>query len=244
MIETHKVQLLPTSPTFLNFLIMSGIHEKQSLASLKRISYGSEPMPESTLKQLHLILPQVTLAQSYGTSELGVPRVKSLGNDSLWVRLGGEGFETRVENGRLFVRSNTAMIGYLNAPSPFDEQGWYNTGDAVEVDPSGQFYRIMGRASEIIMVGGEKVAPAEVENTLRQASNIADVQVAGMPNPLLGQMIVARVVLIEPEPLGELARRLRGFCTGKLASYQIPMKFEVVSELPRTSRGKLHRPEL
>jgi acyl-coenzyme A synthetase/AMP-(fatty) acid ligase len=243
VIELQQVELLPTSPTFLNFLIMSGAHEKQSLASLKRISYGSEPMPESTLKQIQQVLPQVRFTQSYGTSELGVPRVKSLASDSVWLRLGGDGFETRVENGRLFVRSNAAMMGYLNAPSPFDEQGWYSTGDAVETDPTGTFYRILGRASEIITVGGEKVAPAEVESILLQAENVADVQVAGMPNPLLGQMIVARVVLIKPEPLTDLSRRLRGFCTGKLASYQIPMKFEIVSQLPRTTRGKLHRPE-
>lgn len=240
-IEKYHVELLPTSPTFLNFLLMSGMHEKYNLSSLKRISYGTEPMPEMLLKRLTEIFPNVKWAQSYGTSELGVPRVKGKEGDSAWIRLGGDGFETRVVDGQLQVRSATAMIGYLNAPSPFDAEGWYATGDAVEVEETGTFYRVLGRATEIIVVGGEKVAPAEVESVLIQADNVADVQVTSAPNPLLGKMIVARVVLGQPEPLTDLSRRLRGFCAGKLANYQIPVKFEIVSEVDRTSRGKLKR---
>lgn len=240
-IERHRIELLPTSPTFLNFLIMSEVHTKYNLSSLKRISYGTETMPESTLRRLNLIFPDVTLAQSYGTSELGVPRVKSFDSRSTWIRIGGEGFETRVVDGQLEVRSSTAMMGYLNAPSPFDEEGWYATGDAVETDPTGEFYRILGRRSELINVGGEKVAPAEVESVLMGAENVMDVMVGSAPNPILGKMIVARVVLRSPEPLVELSRRLRVFCQGKLANYQIPVKFEIVNEFEQTSSGKKWR---
>ena len=198
-------------------------------------------MPESTLGRLNLIFPDVTLAQSYGTSELGVPRVKSFDSRSTWIRIGGEGFETRVVDGQLEVRSGTAMMGYLNAPSPFDKEGWYATGDAVETDPTGEFYRILGRRSELINVGGEKVAPAEVESVLMGAENVMDVMVGSAPNPILGKMIVARVVLRSPEPLVELSRRLRVFCQGKLSNYQIPVKFEIVNEFEQTSSGKRWR---
>jgi acyl-coenzyme A synthetase/AMP-(fatty) acid ligase len=240
-IERHKIELLPTSPTFLNFLIMSEVHTKYNLTSLKRISYGTETMPESTLRRLNPIFPDVTLAQSYGTSELGVPRVKSLDSRSTWIRIGGEGFETRVVDGQLEVRSGTAMMGYLNAPSPFDDEGWYATGDAVETDPTGEFYRILGRRSELINVGGEKVAPAEVESVLLGAENVVDVMVVSASNPILGKMVVARVVLRTPETLVELSHRLRAFCQGKLTNYQIPVKFEVVNQLERTSSGKKWR---
>ncbi len=240
-IERHRIELLPTSPTFLNFLIMSEVHTKYNLSSLKRISYGTESMPESTLRRLNLIFPDVTLAQSYGTSELGVPRVKSFDSRSTWIRIGGEGFETRVVDGQLEVRSGTAMMGYLNAPSPFDEEGWYATGDAVETNLTGEFYRILGRRSELINVGGEKVAPAEVESVLIGAENVMDVMVGSAPNPILGKMIVARVVLRSPEPLVELSRRLRVFCQGKLSNYQIPVKFEIANEFEQTSSGKKWR---
>ena len=240
-IEHHRIELLPTSPTFLSFLIMSEVYKNYDLSSLKRISYGSEPMPESTLKRLTQIFPEVILAQSYGTSELGVPRVKSMSSESTWIRIGGEGFETKVVAGQLKVRSSTAMMGYLNAISPFDDDGWYATGDMVETDPTGEYYRILGRASDLINVGGEKVAPAEVESVLLGADNIADVMVTALPNPILGQMIVARVVLLCPEPVVELSHRLRSFCQGKLAAYQTPLKFEVVERLEQTSSGKKWR---
>jgi acyl-coenzyme A synthetase/AMP-(fatty) acid ligase len=133
------------------------------------------------------------------------------------------------------------MMGYLNAPSPFDDEGWYATGDAVETDPTGEFYRILGRRSDLINVGGEKVAPAEVESVLLGAENVVDVMVVSASNPILGKMVVARVVLRTPETLVELSHRLRAFCQGKLTNYQIPVKFEVVNQLERTSSGKKWR---
>ena len=98
-------------------------------------------------------------SQTYGLSELGILRSKSKGPDSLWVKVGGEGFETRVIEGLLEVKAKSAMLGYLNAPSPFTEDGWFKTGDSVLTD--GEFIKILGRESEIINVGGEKVYPME-----------------------------------------------------------------------------------
>ena len=77
LIEKHKVELLPTSPTFLNMLIISRAYERYSLESLKMISYGAEPMPESLLKNLNKLFPAITLQQTYGLIELGVMRSKS-----------------------------------------------------------------------------------------------------------------------------------------------------------------------
>ena len=69
--------------------------------------------------------------------------------------------------------------------------GWFNTGDSVEVD--GEWLRILGRKSEIINVGGEKVYPAEVENVLHEVENIRDAAVIGRANPISGQVVLARV---------------------------------------------------
>ena len=108
--------------------------------------------------------PAVKLQQTYGLTEIGILRSQSRGPDSLWVRVGGEGYETKVVDGRCWVRAESAMLGYLNAPSPFSADGLFDTGDVVEVD--GEWLRILGRRSEIINVGGEKVYPAEVESVL------------------------------------------------------------------------------
>jgi long-chain acyl-CoA synthetase len=134
LIEKQKIELLPASPTFLNLLLVSGSYDAFDLSSLKIISYGTEPMPIATLKRLKSIFPDVKLLQTYGLIELGVLRSKSKDDNSLWVNVGGEGFQTRVTDGLLEIKAKSAMLGYLNASSPFTKDGWFKTGDAVEID--------------------------------------------------------------------------------------------------------------
>lgn len=226
-IARHKVQSLPTSPTFLNLLLISEAYKQHDLSSLELITYGTEVMPESTLQRIHALFPRAQLLQTYGLSELGILRSKSKSSDSLWVKVGGEGYETKIVDGILWVRAQSAMLGYLNAPSPFDAEGWFNTQDQVEVD--GEYLRILGRKSEIINVGGQKVYPAEVESVLLQMENVRDVAVVGEANPLTGHIVVARITLFAPEDPGELKRRVRSFCRERLAAYKIPVKI-VISE--------------
>jgi long-chain acyl-CoA synthetase len=223
-IAKYRVHTLPTSPTFLNLMLMSGAADQHDLSSLKVIAYGTEPMPESTLKRLHETLPDVALVQTYGMSELGVLRSRSRDSESLWLKFTGEGFETKIVDGILWVRAKTAMMGYLNAPDLFDEDGWLNTQDAVEVD--GDYLRILGRASDLINVGGQKVYPAEVENLLIQLENVLDVAVFGKAHPMMGQIVVARFNLKTPEPPDVFKRRMMEFCRGRLANYQIPRLVE------------------
>ncbi len=242
LIEKYKVELLPTSPTFLNLILLSEAYKRYDFSSLKTITYGTEPMPESTLKRIHEIFPHVQLQQTYGLSELGILRSKSKDSGSLWVKIGGEGFETKIVSGTLWVRAQSAMLGYLNAPSPFDAEGWMNTGDAVEVD--GEYFRIYGRRTEIINVGGEKVYPTEVESVLMQMANIRDVTVYGEKNPITGNIVAARVNLVAPENLAQLKTRLRAFCKGKLAPYKIPVKIEISNEAQFSARYKKLRSTL
>ena len=128
-VQDYKVELLPASPTFLNLLLLSEQYKKYDFLSLKIISYGTEVMPESILKRLNKVFSGVKFKQTYGLSELGIMRAKSKSSDSLWVKVGGEGFETKIVDGILHIRADSAMLGYLNAPSPFDEEGWLNTQD-------------------------------------------------------------------------------------------------------------------
>ena len=141
-IEKHKVTLLPTTPSFLKFMMMVRAHDRHDLSSLKLITYGSEKMEGWVLKLLNIAMPNAELKQTYGLSELGVLHAKSKGSNSLWVKVGGPGFETKVENGTLWVKSESSMLGYLDGTDPFKD-GWYDTGDLVDVD--GEYVRFMGR---------------------------------------------------------------------------------------------------
>jgi long-chain acyl-CoA synthetase len=238
-IARHKVHTLPTSPSFLNLLLFSEAYRNHDLASLQVITYGTEPMPESTLVRLREAFPGVSLVQTYGMSELGVLRSRNREAGSLWIKFSGEGFTTRVVDGVLWVRAETAMLGYLNAPDLFDDEGWLNTEDAVEVD--GEYLRILGRASDLINVGGQKVYPAEVENVLMGLENVRDVAVYGEQNALTGQNVAARVNLIEPEPLAAFKRRLRAYCKERLAPYKIPARIELTDRSQFGARFKKMR---
>jgi acyl-CoA synthetase (AMP-forming)/AMP-acid ligase II len=227
-IEKYKVELLPTTPSFLTMLMASRLNQQFDLGSLKRISYGTEVMPQSTLDRIRAAFPNTELLQTYGLSEVGVLRSQSRPDGSLWVRLGGVGFETKVVDDILWIKSDFAMEGYLNAPSEFDEEGWFNTRDRVEVD--GIYYRILGRTTDIINVGGQKVYPAEVEDFLLQLDNIVDVAVFGEPSPLMGQLVVAKLQLEKPEPAEQLKKRIRQACVGHLTAFKIPGKVIVSTE--------------
>jgi acyl-CoA synthetase (AMP-forming)/AMP-acid ligase II len=238
-IAAQKVELLPTSPTFLNLLVLSEAYKHHDLSSLKLITYGTEMMPQRTLEKISELLPHVTLQQTYGLSEVGILRSKSERPDSLWVRIGGEGYETKIQDGTLWIKAQSAMLGYLNAPSPFDAEGWLNTGDVVEVQ--GEYIRFLGRTTEIINVGGQKVYPAEVENVLMEIPNVRDVTVSSAPNAIAGNMVVARFNLIEPEDPVPFRKRVREFCRGRLDPFKIPARMEIVENNQFSGRFKKMR---
>ncbi|MFN9719170.1 MAG: class I adenylate-forming enzyme family protein [Planctomycetota bacterium] len=236
LIADHRVELLPTSPTFLRLLLISEAWRQHDLTSLTLITYGTEVMPESTLTRLNQVFPGVRFQQTYGLSELGIMRSRSKESGSLWVQVGGEGFETQIVDGVLWIRAASAMIGYLNAPSPFTSDGWFITGDLVETD--GDYLRIKGRVSEIINVGGEKICPADVESVVQQMDGVDEVAVAAEPNLITGQTVTARVKLSTTETLPEFRRRMREFCRSRLRANQIPQKVLLVADEMHTLRFK------
>lgn len=235
-IEQQKVELLPTSPTFINLILFTEAYKRYDLSSLKVVTYGTEPMPESTLRRFHELFPGIQLQQTYGLSEVGILRSKSRASDSLWVKIGGEGYQTRVVDGILQIKAESAMLGYLNAPTPFTEDGWFDTGDKVEVD--GEYFKILGRQSEIINVGGLKVYPAEVESVIQEMPNVAEVTVFGEKNPLMGHIVCAKVRLHQAEGRKEFSRQLRLFCRNRLQGYQIPVKIDIVESHLYSERFK------
>jgi acyl-CoA synthetase (AMP-forming)/AMP-acid ligase II len=166
---------------------------------------------------------------------------KSKDNESLWVKIGGNGYETRVVDGLLEIKSDSAMIGYLNAESPYTEDGWFRTGDAVEVD--GEYFKILGRKSELINVGGEKVYPQEVENLILSIDHVLDVQVYGEKHPFTGNIVCAKILLnnletIEPMTFKNLVKKI---CREKLESYKVPVKITLTTEVLISARFKKQR---
>jgi long-chain acyl-CoA synthetase len=238
-IERHHVQFLPTSPTFLRLCLLADAHLEHDLSSLELVTFGSEPMHDQTLSRLQEAMPSTRFHQVYGLAELNTLRSEPRAPGSRWLRLRPENYDVKIKDGRLWVKTTSAMLGYLNAPSPFDEEGWFDTGDAVETE--GEYVRILGRDTEIINVGGDKVYPAEVEDVIMRMSNVSDATVHRHYHPIIGQVVAATVVLEQPEPVTQFKRRLRAHCAEHLARYKVPVKVELTDQTAYSERFKKSR---
>ncbi len=240
IIEKYKVEVLPTSPTFLQMLLLGKYYKRYDLSSLKIISYGTEPMPQIVLTGLNQAFPSVKLKQTYGLTELGVMRTKSRSSDSLWVKIGGDShYQTKVVDGILYIKSDMAMLGYLNAEAPFDSDGWYNTGDRVETD--GEYFLIKGRDSELINVGGQKVYPTEIESVIMGIDGVSDVIVHGTPNAIMGMVVATDIYPQENISREELTDRIKQTCREKLEKYKRPVKINFSDKPFHSERMKKTR---
>ena len=221
----HEIEVLPTTPTFLRMMLMSGLIIESVPKSLHIITYGSERMDQPTLDALCELLPNVDFRQTFGMSELGIVRVKSEARNSLFMKVGGEGVETRVVDNVLEIRSETRMLGYLNADSPFDEEGWYNTKDIVEERDG--YYKVTGRTSEVINVGGLKFMASEVERVALQYEHVELAKAEAKPNPITGQHVELTVQSTANHNLDKAG--LKAFLSEQLPSHMMPKRLKVAS---------------
>lgn len=226
--EKYKIAVLPSSPTFLNLILISGEYEKHDLSSLRMITYGTETMPESLLLKLKKVFPRVKFLQTFGTSETGISTTSSKSSDSLFMKLEDINCEYKIVENELWLRSKTQVLGYLNASmSSFTSDGWFKTGDLVEISDDG-YLKIIGRSKEVINVGGQKVLPSEVESVILNMPQIDDCMVYGEANAITGQTVVCDVVL--HQPFENIKKTIRLFCKDKLDSFKIPTKVNIVGK--------------
>jgi acyl-CoA synthetase (AMP-forming)/AMP-acid ligase II len=140
-----------------------------------------------------------------------------------------------VVDGELCARGPLVFSGYLDDPEATAHalrDGWYHTGDVVDVDDEG-YVSIVGRVGEIIRTGGEAVAPPEVEQVLLAHPAVADVAVIGIPDPQWGETVCA-VIVVAPGATVPTLEELREHAGPQLAKFKLPRRVEVVDEIPRT----------
>jgi acyl-CoA synthetase (AMP-forming)/AMP-acid ligase II len=155
------------------------------------------------------------------------------------------------EDGELEIRSRRAMLGYLerqtstkasaNAAENRPTSDWFPTGDLVEQRADRVFF--VGRKSETINVGGQKVYPADVEQCIGGVPGVQQVRVSGMPSSLTGQLVKAEVEPVLGVDRETLRREILAACRGRLARHQSPASIEFVDHLPLSQSGKLSRSE-
>lgn len=235
LIEKYKIMVLPSSPTFLNLILISEEYKNYDLSSLRMITYGTETMPQSLLLKLKEVFPKVKFLQTFGTSETGISTTSSKSSNSLFMKLEDINGEYKIVENELWLRSKTQILGYLNASmDSFTSDGWFKTGDLVEVD--GEYIKIIGRAKEVINVGGQKVLPSEIESIILEMEEISDCIVYGEKNAITGQTVVCDVVL--NKKIENIKKRVRVFCKDRLDAYKIPTKVNIVDKTNFSDRFK------
>src|SRR5690606_9150628 len=148
------------------------------------------------------------------------------------------GVELRIgEGGAIFVRGPTLFDGYLGQPSPFDAEGWFETGDLGRLDEAGRLH-VLARRRDLVVTGGENVYPAEVEAALERLPGVRAACVFGEPDARWGQRVVAALVVDEgaPDPRTIFAALRR-----ELAPFKLPKAFAVLDALATNPTGKLDR---
>ena len=236
-VERYQVDLLPTTPTLLNAMMIQDIGSFYSLNSLKIITFGAERTSAALLLRLRNYFPKVQLKQTFGLTETGIIPSKSPVENYPWLELKGlEGKDWKIENDTLYLKSKGMMLGYLHTESRPDE--WFCTEDKVKRE--GDYLQILGRQSEVINVGGDKVYPAEIESVLLSMDFIDEAIVFGLKNDLMGEVVAAEIVIkkeFEYTPQ-QWRSKIKRACLLELARYKVPVVIGLKKNINITTRGK------
>ena len=152
-----------------------------------------------------------------------------------------DGVQLQIREGIIHVRGPMLMRAYRDGARPFDDAGWFRTGDIGSVDSEGRLH-VEGREGDLIVTGGEKVWPESVEAALRTMADVADCCVAGVPDDEWGHAVHAWIVT--PNPGALTLDSVRRHVKDVLPAYSAPRVLHIVDTIPRTSLGKARRSEL
>ncbi|MFC3041853.1 long-chain fatty acid--CoA ligase [Virgibacillus xinjiangensis] len=254
VIEKTKPTIFPGVPTMFIALLNHYKDQPFDLTSLRTCTSGSAPLPVEVLNKFNKT-SGTNVAEGFGLSEAspvthrnpiaGLQKSGSIGipipnTDAKIVdsATGDEELEIG-EVGELVIKGPQIMKGYWNMPDETENvlrDGWLYTGDLAKMDRDGFFY-IVGRKKEMIIASGYNVYPVEVEDVIYTHPNVLEAAVIGVPDKYRGETIKAVVVPKDAKELDE--DELIAFCRQRLAAYKVPQSVEMVSELPKTTVGKI-----
>jgi acyl-CoA synthetase (AMP-forming)/AMP-acid ligase II len=271
LVEEERVTHAFLVPTMVKQLLDAPDFGRRDLSSLESLSYGGAAMPLSVLRRaIEMLPPTVGFVNAFGQTEttstltiLGpedhrltggtteveakLRRLTSIGRPlpDVELKIVGEGGSDLAtgEVGEIVVRTPRVMKGYAGdaAPSGVDAGGWMHTRDMGWIDEAGYVF-LAGRKDDMIIRGGENIAPAEVEATLELHPDVEEAAVVGLPDVEWGQRVAAAVAL---RPGAHVtADELSEFCRSRLASFKKPEIVRFFSALPKNAMGKILRRDI
>jgi acyl-CoA synthetase (AMP-forming)/AMP-acid ligase II len=259
LVEDERPVSVFLVPAMAHLLIDHPRFDEADLSSVQLCSVGSAPLAPYVVERLQAKMPDALVSNNYGMTEAGtayaimpqgeaVKRPGSVGQIAppAVVKIVGEKGDDLPagEVGEVRLQVPGRPREYYNDPEATAEtwrDGWLITGDLGKLDADGYLY-IVGRSKDVIIRGGNNVHATDVEHALVQHDAIKEVAVVGAPHPVLGEDVVAFVVL-QPEATAT-PEELRDFGLTQLADYKVPRQYVFVDALPRNPTGKVVKPEL
>jgi acyl-CoA synthetase (AMP-forming)/AMP-acid ligase II len=265
IVDTEQITFTSLIPSHYQiiFSLPDTISNKYHKSSLKKILTSSAPVREKTKIRIMQFFKDIKLFEAYGSTEAGLSTI--LRPEEQMLKIGSIGRECigsdsikilepktlnpvqKGEIGELFVRSPMIFSEYYKLPEKTRESllpdGYFGTGDMGRVDEDGYYY-LVDRKHNVIITGGEKVFPSEIETVITQHEGIVDCAALGIPDEKWGEQVTAFVIPDEKYKNKLSEEDILNYCKERLSSYKRPKKIVFLSmdEMPRTSSGKiLHR---
>jgi len=260
MIRNHGLTFMQGPPTMFRALVELARSDGAPLSSVRVCVTGASVVPPSLVRDLRTVLGAPVVLTAYGLTEsTGVCCMTRPGDDvdTVATTTGRPlpGIELRTvhpdgsdagtdERGEVLVRGASVMAGYLDDSSATERairDGWLHTGDVGVLDANGRL-RIVDRLTDMVVVGGLNVYPAEIEHALLDHPDVVAVAVIGIADERLGE-VPAAFVVVGPA-ISNVDDALRTWCARRLAKFKIPRHFFATDELPVNAAGKVSKPEL
>jgi long-chain acyl-CoA synthetase len=259
-IARYRASIFDGVPTMWMFLLNAPELKTADFSSLRLGCSGGQTIPVATLEKIERTFG-IDMMEVWGMTELAgvasstvagglkTPGSAGIAYPYCEFRVVDPEDASRVlprgETGELMFRGPLVMQGYWGAEKKTKEtiepDGWLHTGDLGKMDENGSVY-IVDRLKDLIITGGFNVYPAEIERVLAAHPSVALAAVGRVPDPIKGELAKAFVILKKGEKAD--AEGLLAHCRANLAAYKCPRKFQFVSDVPRTSSGKIMRREL
>lgn len=246
LLAKHRCTWFNVVPTIIAYLVWS----TENRHDVSRVRFGrsaSAPLPP----QLHRVFEEkfgLSIIETFGMTETCGPCFANP-LDKAKRKYGSVGVPVgnvaKIENNEILVKGDNVLRKYYKNPEEtrkaFRRDGWLRTGDLGYCDADG-YYFVTGRLKELIIKGGENIAPREIDDALYKHPAVLEAAAVGIPDPNYGQEILAAVVL---KPGAEASEaELRRFCQQELGPYKTPKLFRFMSELPKGPSGKVQRLKL
>ncbi len=257
MVKKYKATWFSAVPVLISMLVMDPKPWQEYAKSLRFARSASSALPVAVLQKFEEGY-EIPVIESYGISEAGSqiatnplpPETrkpgsvgKPVGNRIMIVDSQGRPVFNGTE-GEIIVQGDNVTTGYLNNPEATHESfrdGWFFTGDLGKFDEDGYLF-LTGRKKELINRAGEKISPREIDEVMYQIPGISIAAAVGVPDPLLGEEVVAFVHLAENVNVSE--QKIQAYCLENLADFKVPKKIIFLNNFPKGANGKIQRRKL